>query len=150
MRHIKLFESFEQSQIDEFIDIIKNKILDLTDIGFKVRVDPFAYGDKNSEPLLENMIRVIIDKSDSMYTNFQFKKCSYVVSDILLTNMDMNLYKKVHVIIQPDWRENHQSERLSWVFVQGEQEAKWSYENKSLKGFDPLNLPITRIEIYFE
>jgi hypothetical protein len=64
--------------------------------------------------------------------------------------MDMNLYKKVHVIIQPDWRENHQSERLSWVFVQGEQEAKWSYENKSLKGFDPLNLPITRIEIYFE
>ena len=49
MRHIKLFESFEQSQIDEFIDKIKNKILDLTDIGFKVRVE-----DKNSEPLLEN------------------------------------------------------------------------------------------------
>jgi hypothetical protein len=141
MRHIKIFESFEQSQIDEFIDIIKNKILDLTDIGFKVRVE-----DKNSE----HMIRVTIDKSDSMDTNFRFKKCSYVVSDILLTNIDMNLYKKVHVIIQPDWRENHQSERLSWIFIQGEQEAKWGYENKSLKGFDPLNLSITRIEIYFE
>ena len=92
-----------------------------------------------------------------MDTNFRFKKCSYVVSDILLTNIDMNLYKKVHVIIQPDWRENlhidylnHQSERLSWIFIQGEQEAKWSYENKSLKGFDPLNLSITRIEIFFE
>jgi hypothetical protein len=143
MKYIKLFEYFDQSQ--EFMDIIKDKILDLSDIGFNVNVE-----DKNSEPLLGNMIRITIDKSNNIDTNFQFKKCSYVVSDILLTNIDMNLYKKVHVIVQPDFRQNHQSERLSWIFTQGEEEAIWSFESKAIKWANPLNLSITRVEIFFE
>jgi hypothetical protein len=145
MKYIKLFEYFDLSQVHEFMDIVKDKLLDLSDIGFNVNVE-----DKNSEPRLGNMIRITIDKSNNIDTNFQFKKCSYVVSDILLTNIDMNLYKKVYVIVQPDFRQNHQSERLSWIFTQGEEEAIWSFESKAIKWANPLNLSITRVEIYFE
>jgi hypothetical protein len=144
MKYIKLFEYFDRSQVHEFMDIVKDKLLDLSDIGFNVNVE-----DKNSEPRLGNMIRITIDKSNNIDTNFQFKKCSYVVSDILLTNIDMNLYKKVHVIVQPDFRQNHQSERLSWIFTQGEEEAIWSFES-AIKWANPLNLSITRVEIFFE
>jgi len=145
MKYIKLFEYFDLSQVHEFMDIVKDKLLDLSDIGFNVNVE-----DKNSEPRLGNMIRITIDKSNNIDTNFQFKKCSYVVSDILLTNIDMNLYKKVYVIVQPDFRQNHQSERLSWIFTQGEEEAIWSFESKAIKWANPLNLSITRVEIFFE
>jgi hypothetical protein len=144
MKHLKLFEAFDQSQIHEFMDIVRDKILDLSDIGFNVKVE-----DKNSEPLLEDMIRITIERP-GLNKVFQFKECSYIVSDILLTNIEMDLYKKVHVIIQPEWRDNNQSERLSWVFTQGEEEARWSFESKRVSWANPLNLSITRVEIFFE
>ncbi len=144
MKYLKLFENFDQSQVGEFMDIVKDKLLDLSDIGFNVRVE-----DKNSEPLLEDMIRITIDRL-GMSKSFQFKECSYIVSDILLTNIEMELYKKVHVLIQPEWRDNNKSERLSWIFTQGEEEAIWSFENKRVSWANPLNLSITRVEIFFE
>ncbi len=144
MKYLKLFENFDQSQVSEFMDIVRDKILDLSDIGFNVKVE-----DKNSEPLLEDMIRITIDRF-GMSKSFQFKECSYIVSDILLTNIEMELYKKVHVLIQPEWRDNNKSERLSWLFTQGEEEAIWSFENKRVSWANPLNLSITRVEIFFE
>ncbi len=144
MKYLKLFENFDQSLVQEFMDIVRDKILDLSDIGFNVRVE-----DKNSEPLLEDMIRITIDRF-GMSKSFQFKECSYIVSDILLTNIEMELYKKVHVLIQPEWRDNNKSERLSWIFAQGEEEAIWSFENKRVSWANPLNLSITRVEIFFE
>jgi hypothetical protein len=144
MKYLKLFENFDQSQVGEFMDIVKDKLLDLSDIGFNVRVE-----DKNSEPLLEDMIRITIDRL-GMSKSFQFKECSYIVSDILLTNIEMELYKKVHVLIQPEWRDNNKSERLSWIFTQGEEEAIWSFENKRVSWANPLNLSIKRVEIFFE
>ncbi len=144
MKYLKLFENFDQSLVQEFMDIVRDKILDLSDIGFNVRVE-----DKNSEPLLEDMIRITIDRF-GMSKSFQFKECSYIVSDILLTNIEMELYKKVHVLIQPEWRDNNKSERLSWLFTQGEEEAIWSFENKRVSWANPLNLSITRVEIFFE
>jgi hypothetical protein len=67
----------------------------------------------------------------------------------------MSLYKIQHVIVMPAFREDggpshSQGERLSWIFVQGEEVAKWTYENGRLKSFDPLNLDIRGIEIFFE
>ncbi len=144
MKYLKLFENFDQSLVQEFMDIVRDKILDLSDIGFNVRVE-----DKNSEPLLEDMIRITIDRF-GMSKSFQFKECSYIVSDILLTNIEMELYKKVHVLIQPEWRDNNKSERLSWLFTQGEEEAIWSFENKRVSWANPLNLSIKRVEIFFE
>jgi hypothetical protein len=144
MKYLKLFENFDQSLVQEFMDIVRDKILDLSDIGFNVRVE-----DKNSEPLLEDMIRITIDRL-GMSKSFQFKECSYIVSDILLTNIEMELYKKVHVLIQPEWRDNNKSERLSWIFTQGEEEAIWSFENKRVSWANPLNLSIKRVEIFFE
>ena len=144
MKYLKLFENFDQSQVGEFMDIVKDKLLDLSDIGFNVRVE-----DKNSEPLLEDMIRITIDRL-GMSKSFQFKECSYIVSDILLTNIEMELYKKIHVLIQPEWRDNNKSERLSWIFAQGEEEAIWSFENKRVSWANPLNLSIKRVEIFFE
>ncbi len=144
MKYLKLFENFDQSLVQEFMDIVRDKILDLSDIGFNVRVE-----DKNSEPLLEDMIRITIDRF-GMSKSFQFKECSYIVSDILLTNIEMELYKKVHVLIQPEWRDNNKSARLSWIFAQGEEEAIWSFENKRVSWANPLNLSITRVEIFFE
>ncbi len=142
MKHLKLFENFDQSQVGEFMDIIRDKLLDLSDIGFRVSVE-----DKNSEPLLGNMIRITIDKP-GISKSFKFNECSYIVSDILLTNIEMYLYKKVHVIVLPEFRDNHQSERLSWVFVKGEEEARWSLPLNW--AVEPLNLSITRVEIFFE
>ena len=49
----ELFENFKQEEITEFMSVIKDKVLELSDIGFNVKVE-----DKNSEPLLENMIRI--------------------------------------------------------------------------------------------
>ena len=144
MKHLKLFEAFDQSQVSEFMDIVRDKLLDLSDIGFNVNVE-----DKNSEPLLDDMIRITIERT-GLNKVFQFKECSYIVSDILLTNIEMDLYKKVHVIIQPEWRDNNQSERLSWVFAKGEEEAIWSFESKRVSWANPLNLSITRVEIFFE
>ena len=157
MKHLKLFEAFDQSQVQEFMGIVRDKLLELSDIGFRVSV-------KNSEPLFtlasgtvvnsklfgeENMIRITIDKLGISQT-FQFKECSYIVSDILLTNIEMDLYKNVHVLIQPEWRDNNKSERLSWVFAKGEEEAIWSFESKRVSWANPLNLSITRVEIFFE
>ena len=144
MRYLKLFEAFDESRVDEFMEIIKDKVLDLSDIGFNVEVE-----DKNSEPLLEDMIRITIERT-GLNKAFQFKECSYQVSDILLTNIEIGLYKTVHVTVQPAFRENHQSDRLSWEFVQGEEEARWSFENKRISWANPLNLSLTRVEIFFE
>jgi hypothetical protein len=132
------------------MDIVKDKLLELSDMGFKAYVE-----DSNNEPLLEKMIRITINKNHRAEKSFKFSECSYVVSDILLTNIRMSLYKIQHVIVMPAFRgdsgpSHSQGERLSCVFVNGEEEATWYYENSRLKPFDPLNLDVRGIEIFFE
>jgi hypothetical protein len=152
----KLLESFQKS---DFMDIIKDKLLELSDMGFNAYIE-----DSNNEPLLEKMVRITINKSHRSEKSFKFSECSYVISDILLTNIRMSLYKIQHVIVMPAFRgdsgpSHSQGERLSWLFVNGEEgysydrrllEATWSYENSRLKAFDPLNLDVRGIEIFFE
>lgn len=151
MKYLKSYTLYESFQKSDFMDIVKDKLLELSDMGFKAYIE-----DSNNEPLLEKMIRITINKRHRSEKSFKFSECSYVVSDILLTNIRMNLYKKQHVIVMPSFREDHggpshsQGERLSCVFVNGEEEATWYYENSRLKAFDPLNLDVRGIEIFFE
>jgi hypothetical protein len=143
MKHLKLFENFREEEITEFMSIIKDKVLELSDIGFKVKVE-----DKNSEPLLENMIRITLEKENR--GPFKFSEVSDISTDILLTNIQMDLYKKVHVIITPDeLRAN--GVRLSWIF--SGDECIWSYESERLRkmtSLTPLNLDVRYVELFFE
>jgi hypothetical protein len=149
MKHLKLFENFRQEEeVTEFMSIIKDKVLELSDIGFKVKVE-----DKNSEPLLENMIRITIKKENR--GPFKFSEVSDISTDILLTNIQMDLYKKVHVIITPNQREDGRSSsggvRLSWIF--SGDECIWSYESERLRkmtSLTPLNLDCKYVELFFE
>jgi hypothetical protein len=151
MKHLRPYKIFETNsfQKSDFMDIVKDKLLELSDVGFKAYIE-----DSNNEPLLEKMIRITIDKRHRVEKSFKFSECSYVLTDILLTNIRMNLYKIQHVIVMPAFREggpsHSQGERLSWAFVNGEEEATWAYERSGLKAFNPLNLDITGIEIFFE
>ena len=152
MKHLRPYNIFETNsfQKSDFIDIVKDKLLELSDVGFKAYIE-----DSNNEPLLEKMIRITIDKRHRVEKSFKFSECSYVLTDILLTNIRMNLYKIQHVIVMPAFREggpsHSQGERLSWAFVNGEEEeATWTYESSRLKAFSPLNLDIRGIEIFFE
>jgi hypothetical protein len=149
MKHLRPYKIFETNsfQKSDFMDIVKDKLLELSDVGFKAYIE-----DSNNEPLLEKMIRITIDKRHRVEKSFKFSECSYVLTDILLTNIRMNLYKIQHVIVMPAFREgaSFTGERLSWVFVNGEEEATWAYESSRLKAFSPLNLDIRGIEIFFE
>ena len=147
MKHLKLFENFREEEITEFMSVIKDKVLELSDIGFKVKVE-----DKNSELLLENMIRITIEKENR---GFKFSEVSDISTDILLTNIQMDLYKKVHVIVTPNHREDGRSSsggvRLSWIF--SGDECIWSYESERLRkmtSLTPLNLEVRYVELFFE
>jgi hypothetical protein len=147
MKWLKLFENFRLEEIDEFMSVVRYKVLELSDIGFNVEVE-----DKNSEPLLENMIRITIDKDRR--NPFKFSEVAYMSADILLTNMEMNLYKKIHVIVTPSHREDGRSSsggvRLSWIF--SGDECHWSYESERLRKMTltPLNLDCKFVELYFD
>ena len=146
MKHLKLFENFRQEEVTDFMSIVKDKVLELTDLGFKVKVE-----DKNSEPLLEDMIRITIKRQTSNV--FNFSEVSDILADILLTNIEMGpLYKQTHVIATPGIGS---SERLSFIF--SGDECIWSYENRQLRKMDrqksaltPLNLDVKYIELFFE
>lgn len=143
----ELFENFKQEEIDEFMSVVSDKVLELSDVGFKVEVE-----DKNSEPLLENMIRITIQKENR--NPFKFSEVADISADILLTNIQMDLYKKVHVIATPASRDMSYSSggvRLSWIF--SGDECIWSYENEKLikiQSLTPLNLDCKCVELYFE
>lgn len=147
MKWLKLFENFNQEEIDEFMSVIRDKVLELSDIGFNVEVE-----DKNSEPLLENMIRVTIDRDGR--NPFEFSDVADISADILLTNIQMDLYRKVHVIATPDRRDMSYSSggvRLSWIF--SGDECIWSYENEKMikmQSLTPLNLDCKCVELYFD
>jgi hypothetical protein len=148
MKWLKLFENFNQEEIDEFMSVIRDKVLELSDVGFNIEVE-----DKNSEPLLENMIRVTIDRDGR--NPFEFSDVADISADILLTNMEMNLYKKIHVIVTPSHREDGRSSsggvRLSWIF--SGDECIWSYENEKMikmQSLTPLNLDCKCVELYFD
>ena len=155
MKWLKLFENFRLEEIDEFMSVVRYKVLELSDIGFNVEVE-----DKNSEPLLENMIRITIDKDRR--NPFKFSEVAYMSADILLTNIEMNLYKKIHVIVTPSHTLNHQRNdnfgrsssggvRLSWIF--SGDECHWSYESERLRkmtSLTPLNLDCKLVELFFD
>jgi hypothetical protein len=147
MKWLKLFENFNQEEIDEFMSVIRDKVLELSDVGFNIEVE-----DKNSEPLLENMIRVTIDRDGR--NPFEFSDVADISADILLTNIQMDLYRKVHVIATPDRRDMSYSSggvRLSWIF--SGDECIWSYENEKMikmKSLTPLNLDCKCVELYFD
>lgn len=157
MKHLKLFENFRQEEeVTEFMSIIRYKVLELSDLGFKVKVE-----DKTSEPLLENMIRITIEKENRSL--FKFSEISDISADILFTNIKMdNLYKETHVVATPGWREvradrldqiipSSTGERLSWIFTG--QECQWSYENPKIRkmtSLTPLNLDCKYVELFFE
>lgn len=93
---------------DEFMGIIKDKLLELSDIGFLSYVE-----DKNDEPLLENMIRITVEKSYKRSDiTFDFSECKDVIEDVILTNKDWfkniglsiesPLYEMFHLIISPE------------------------------------------------
>lgn len=147
MKWLKLFENFNQEEIDEFMSVIRDKVLELSDVGFNIEVE-----DKNSEPLLENMIRVTIDRDGR--NPFEFSDVADISADILLTNIQMDLYRKVHVIATPDRRDMSYSSggvRLSWIF--SGDECIWSYENEKMikmQSLTPLNLDCKCVELYFD
>jgi hypothetical protein len=158
----KTNENFRQEEVTEFMSIVREKLLELSDIGFTVEVE-----DKESEPLLENMIRITIKRdTENVFDEnsvFKFSEVSDTLADILLTNIEMGpLYKKTHVIAAPGWRElraarldeimpRSNGERLSWIF-QG-QECQWYYENPQIRkmtSLTPLNLDCKYVELFFE
>jgi hypothetical protein len=162
MKHLKLFENFREEEITEFMSIVREKLLELSDIGFSVKVE-----DKTSEPLLENMIRITVKretKSDFDEKGvFKFYEVSDFLADTLFTNNQMGpLYKETHVIATPGWREvraarldqimpRSSGERLSWIF--SGDECIWSYESERLRkmtSLTPLNLDVRYVELFFE
>lgn len=145
MKHLKLFENFNSEDVQEFMSFSREKFLELTDMGFRVKVE-----DKNSEPLLENMIRMTIKERKSQ--GFKFSEVSSVIEEILLINIGMGpLYKITHVVVIPEWRENHQGERLSYIFSGNE--CQWYFESPGLRkmeSLNPLNLNVKCVELFFE
>ena len=144
MKHLKLFENFNSEDVQEFMSFSREKFLELSDMGFTVKVE-----DKNSEPLLENMIRMTI--KERRYQPFKFSEVSSVIEEILLINIGMGpLHKKTHVVVIPEWRENHQGERLSYIFSGNE--CQWYFEGKSFfqPSLNPLNLSVKCVELFFE
>jgi hypothetical protein len=82
----------------DFMYIIKDKLLELSDIGFLAYVE-----DKNDEPLLEDMIRITVEKSHKRSDRtFEFSECKDSMEDLILTNKEMGYYKIYHLVITAD------------------------------------------------
>lgn len=99
MKYLKLFERFDQPEgVKYFMDIISDKLLELEDIGFETFVQ-----DNKSLNLLEKMIRVTIKKRRYSWPDknklFSFSDCRDLITDILITNKELNCFKDYHVII---------------------------------------------------
>jgi hypothetical protein len=90
MNYLKTYESFENIH---FLDIVRDKLLELEDIGFET----FVQDDKDLS-LLEKMIRITIRRKNNR-TLFDFTDCKDLIVDILLTNKELNTFKEYHVII---------------------------------------------------
>jgi hypothetical protein len=93
-------EKVSESATDKssFMYIIKDKLLELSDIGFLAYVE-----DKNDEPLLEDMIRITVEKSHKRSDRtFEFSECKDSMEDLILTNKEMGYYKIYHLVITPD------------------------------------------------
>ena len=95
MKHLKLFENFRQEEeVTEFMSVIREKLLELSDMSFSVVVD-----DKNSRPNLGNIININIESSK----NFKFSEVSYVLEEILLLNNEWlktePLFQQTHVYL---------------------------------------------------
>lgn len=130
----------ESNKVDEFMYIVKDKLLELSDIGFGSYLE-----DENSEPLLGDMVRITIDKERRSDRSFSFSECEDLLSDIILTNKDMKAFKTVHIIITPNRSENHQSIRLEYNEVTG----KFHPEGNSNPNLNYVN-PLRRVELFFE
>ena len=128
------------NKVDEFMYIVKDKLLELSDIGFRSYIE-----DKNSEPLLGDMVRINIDKERRSDRSFSFSECEDLLSDIILTNKDMRAFKTVHIIITPNKAENHQSIRLEY----NEATGRFHPEGNSNSNLNYVN-PLRRVELYFE
>lgn len=174
MKYLKLFKNFN----DEFIFFIKDKLVELSDENFSVKVD-----DKKSKPDLENMIHILIrNKTTDKYGNthpFKFYEISDVLADILLSNNDWlktdisgeiktePLYKQTHVFVQIAGKvyiingyeqrtdnKGVRGERISWTIR--DNEIEWSFENPNSINFkkftesNPLNLVCKAVEVFFE
>ena len=103
MKHLKLFENFNQEEIDEFMSVIREKLLELSDMNFSVVVD-----DKNSRPNLGDIININIKSSDKnnygFSKRFKFSEVSYVLEEILLLNNEWlktgPLFQQTHVLLE--------------------------------------------------
>jgi hypothetical protein len=143
MKYLKRFnESLDSNEV-EFISIVKDKLLEVSDNGFNVRVE-----DKNNEPLLGDMIRVNIEKMGRVgigwvKSEFTFSECEDVLSDIVLTNKDMKAFKIIHIIITPYNNRKHYN--LEYV----ESTGKFHPEGNLNPNLNYIN-PIRTIELYFE
>lgn len=172
MKWLKLFENFKQEEIDEFMSVIRDKFLELSDVGFKVEVD-----DKNSRPNLGNIININIE-SAKKNEPFKFSEVSYVIEEILLLNNEwlktgplfgfVDVFarrKDITYLIDNTSSQYEQrfengirrrGERISCTPIDGK--VQWRFENtKALdrKTFastegNPLNLVCKDIELFFE
>ena len=173
MKHLKLFENFRQEEeVTEFMSIIKEKVLELADLGFKVKVE-----DKTSEPNLENMINIgIKNEATDKWGNtqpFKFSEVSDVIAEILLLNIEWlktePLYKQTHVFVRIAGKvymikgyeqrtENNgvRGERISYTLI--DEKIQWRFENPEAVGRktfystegNPLNLDCKHVELFFE
>lgn len=170
MKHLKLFENFRQEEeVTEFMSVIREKLLELSDMSFSVVVD-----DKNSRPNLGNIININIESSKT----FKFSEVSYVLEEILLLNNEWlktePLFQQTHVFArrkdityliddtssQYEQRfENgirRRGERISCTLIDGK--VQWRFENTKALGRktfastegNPLNLVCKDVELFFE
>lgn len=137
MKHLKTYESFDQpKEVVHFMDIIKDKLLDLEDIGFET----FTQDNKDLS-LLENMIRVTIRRKNR--TLFNFTDCKDLIVDMLLTNKELNTFKKYHVVVSY----NNNINRLESVALDYDFDKEIFYVSKT-----PISniSHIKYIELFFE
>ena len=135
MKRLKSYKIFNES-IDLFMSIIKDKLLELSDIGFLSYVE-----DKNDEPLLEDMIRITVEKSHKRSdSTFEFSECKDSMEDLILTNKEMGYYKIYHLVITP---ENHRCINLVYkdgiFYPEGNTNPNLYYIGK-----------LRRVELFFE
>lgn len=136
MKRLKSYKIFNES-IDLFMSIIKDKLLELSDIGFLSYVE-----DKNDEPLLEDMIRITVEKSYKRSDRtFEFSECKDSMEDLILTNKEMEYYGIYHLIITPE--NGYNSVRLVYkdgiFYPEGNTNPNLNYIGK-----------LKRVELFFE
>lgn len=137
MKHLKTYESFDQpKEVVHFMDIIKDKLLELEDIGFET----FTQDNKDLS-LLENMIRVTIRRKNR--TLFNFTDCKDLIVDMLLTNKELNTFKKYHVVVSY----NNNINRLESVTLDYDFDKEIFYVSKT-----PISniSHVKYIELFFE